>query len=462
MDTNVFRQIPKMDILLQRPAVIEAAGDLPRPLIKRAVQGVLDALRQTLADGGALPEESALDRQLTDAIRAAGALRLRRVINATGVVLHTNLGRAPLGSAVAGHVADVAAGYSTLEYDLDAGTRGSRHDLVERQLCRLTGAEAAMVVNNNAAAVFLMLHTLASGKKVAVSRGELVEIGGAFRVPEIMAASGAELLEIGTTNKTHAADYEAALAQENVAALLKVHTSNFAIIGFSESVDLSSLSQMAADHGVPLLYDLGAGFLVRPEQLGLHEGVYVPDAVKLADVCCFSGDKLFGAGQAGILLGKADLIGRMKRDQLARMLRVDKMTLASVEAALRLYEDPALAAAEIPALSMLSASAEELKTIAEALAADLCRTCGGDWFTAVPCTDEPGGGSLPTVQLPGWAVCAEIPGMRPDALEAALRALPTPVIGRICKGHLLLSVRTLLPDDRAALLAAMADLEVKA
>lgn len=422
MDTGIFRQIPKMDRLLELPAVKSAAEGLPRPLVSETIRGELDALRQELRSGAALPEEDALAARLAGAIRKAGQWRLRRVINATGVVLHTNLGRAPLGGEAASHVAETAAGYSTLEYDLDRGERGSRHALVEAQLCRLTGAEAAMVVNNNAAAVFLMLNTAAKGRGVAVSRGELVEIGGAFRVPEIMAASGASLLELGTTNKTHGSDYENAFAEADVAALLKVHRSNFKLVGFTEEVGIEELSGIAARHGVPLLYDLGAGFLVRPESLGLHEGAFVPDAVRHADVCCFSGDKLFGAGQAGILVGKAELIGRMKRNQLARMLRVDKMTLASLEAALRLYEDPETAKRELPVLRMLSAPQSELRSAAEALARELSAACASLCFEAVPCKDEPGGGSLPTVELPGWAVAVE--GCAPDRLEAAHPPVP--------------------------------------
>ena len=450
MNTNSYRQIPKMDTVLELPAVKSAAAGLPRNLVRSAAQQELDALRRELREGLALPPEDELEKRLAASVQKAGVFRLRRVINATGVVLHTNLGRAPLGVSAANHVAEAAAGYSTLEYDLETGSRGSRHALVEQQLCRLTGAEAAMVVNNNAAAVFLMLHALAANRKVVVSRGELVEIGGSFRIPEIMSASKASLLEIGTTNKTHTADYLAALEKENVGAILKVHTSNFKIVGFSEEVGAEELAALAHAHGLPFLYDLGAGFLLRPETLGLHEGLYVPDAVKVADVCCFSGDKLFGAGQAGILLGKKELIECMKKNQLARILRVDKLTLAALEAVLRLYEDPLLAKAELPVLRMLSAPEAELKASAEALSRKLSAVCGAYTFEAVPCTDEPGGGSLPGVELPGWAVA--VSGQAPDTLEAAFRTLSVPVVGRISKGRFLLSVRTLLPEDAEKLI----------
>lgn len=451
MNTSILRQIPKMDKVLELPAVQAAGAALPRALVRSALNDALQALRQTLQNGGAMPSQQELERMLADAVQKAGSWQLRRVINATGVVLHTNLGRAPLGSALAAHVAETAAGYSTLEYQLSSGCRGSRHAIVEQQLCRLTGAEAAMVVNNNAAAVFLMLHTLAKDKRVIVSRGELVEIGGAFRVPEIMSASGASLLEIGTTNKTRCADYEAALQEENVGALLKVHTSNFQIIGFSENVSLEALVPIAKAHDMPLLYDMGAGFLIRPELLGLHEGIYIPDAVRCADVCCFSGDKLLGAGQAGILLGKKEYIDRMKQNQLSRMLRVDKMTLASLEAVLRLYADPDAAREKLPVLRMLSAVEPQLAEQAGHLADTLNACCPALHFEPVPCTDEPGGGSLPGLQLPGWAIAVTGRGQSAEKLEAQFRALPVPVIGRIHKDQYLLCVRTLLPEDEDTL-----------
>lgn len=459
MDTSILRQIPKMDALLELDAVKNAARELPRPLVKQAVQTVLDELRARLRAGEALPAPEELETRLVRAIASAGAWRLRRVVNATGVVLHTNLGRAPLAPPAAERVGQTAAGYTSLEYDLETARRGSRHALIERQLCRLTGAEAAMVVNNNAAAVFLMLYTLARGKKVAVSRGELVEIGGSFRVPEIMSASGAELLEIGTTNKTHRHDYVSALQRGDIGAILKVHTSNFKIVGFSEDVPLCELSDLSKEAGVPLLYDLGAGFLVRPEQLGLHEGVYIPDAVRYADVCCFSGDKLLGSAQAGILLGRAPLIAQMKACQLSRMLRVDKMTLAALEATLRLYAQPETAVQKIPVLRMLSAPQAELKDRALALCEKLGRLSSPLTFAACECLDEPGGGALPGLSLPGWAVEVCLPGCAPQELEKRLRAMPVPIIGRIAKGRLLLCVRTLLPEDEAALLDAFAAFE---
>ena len=452
IDQNAFKKLPKMDRLMAVPEIAAAGEALPRALFRETLQGVLDALRASLLSGEALPEDSALYARCTEALRLAGRYHLRRVVNATGVVLHTNLGRAPLGEKIAGHVADVAAGYSNLEYDLTGGARGSRYDCIESLLCRLTGAEAAMVVGNNAAAVFLMLNTLAEGKAVAVSRGELVEIGGAFRVPEIMKRSGAELMEIGTTNKTHLYDYENAIAG-GAAAVLKVHTSNFKILGFTEQADIESLGKLTKEQGIPLLYDVGSGFLLPPSSPKLRmEGPDIPAAVKSADLVCFSGDKLLGGSQAGILAGKKEFISAIKKNQLNRMLRPDKLTLAALEAVLRLLLDPAAATEALPVLSMLEAAPETLLNKAEALSALLKEARGDMVFDVVPCEDEPGGGSLPDVKLPGYAVSLSHPSFSPDALEQMLRTGEPPVIARISKDRLLLSVRTLLPGDGEILL----------
>ena len=458
MDTGIFRQIPKMDRLLDGAAVREASANVPRAEVRLAVRRELDRLREELTDGAAMPGERELDLRLARAVRLAGQSRLRRVVNATGIVLHTNLGRAPLSPEAAGHVSEIAAGYSNLEYDLETGGRGSRNDLAEELLCRVTGAEAAMVVNNNAAAVFLMLYTHARGKKVAVSRGELVEIGGAFRVPEIMRASGAELMEIGTTNKTHPEDYRRAL-ENGAQAILKVHTSNFRVTGFTASVDAAELSELAQEYGVPLFYDLGSALPVRKELLGLPEGICAGDAAPLCDVCCFSGDKLFGAGQAGIVLGRTEAVAAMKRNQLARILRVDKMTLAAVEDTARWYLDPEHAADRVPALRMIRADAEQLKREAERLTERLREICPSCAFETAPCSDAPGGGALPGVELPGWAVAVRHERKNANELESFLRQQDVPVIARIRDGRLMLSVRTILREDEPAVEEAFRNLE---
>ena len=461
MESGIFRQIPKMDRLLEGAAVRAEAEGLPRAEVRLAVRRELDRLREELAAGAAMPAEEDLDRRLARAVREAGQPRLRRVVNATGIVLHTNLGRAPLSPEAAEHTARIAAGYSNLEYDLETGKRGSRNDLAEQLLCRVTGAEAAMVVNNNAAAVFLALHTHARGKKVAVSRGELVEIGGAFRVPEIMRASGAELMEIGTTNKTHPEDYRRAL-ESGAQAILKVHTSNFRVTGFTASVEVEELAELAQEYGVPLFYDLGSALPVRKELLGLPEGIFAGDTAPLCDVCCFSGDKLFGAGQAGIVLGRTEAVAAMKKNQLARMLRVDKMTLAAVEHTARWYLDPERAVAAVPALRMIRADGDELKRRAQDLARRLTELCPCCEFAAVPCADAPGGGALPGVELPGWAVAVRHGAKGADELEGFLRGRDAPVIARIRDGRLLLSVRTVLREDEPAVERAFAELEKEA
>ena len=458
MDSAIFRQIPKMDRLLEGEAVRAAAEDLPRAEAREAVRKELDRLRKELADGAAMPGERELDLRLAGAVRRAGQPRLRRVVNATGIVLHTNLGRAPLSAGTAAHVAETAAGYSNLEYDLETGGRGSRNDLAEELLCRVTGAEAALVVNNNAAAVFLMLNTHARGKKVAVSRGELVEIGGAFRVPEIMRASGADLMEIGTTNKTHPEDYRRAL-ENGAQAILKVHTSNFRVTGFAASVEAEELAGLAEEYGVPLFYDLGSALPVRKEMLGLPEGIFAGDAAPVCDVCCFSGDKLFGAGQAGIVLGRAEAVAAMKKNQLSRILRVDKMTLAALEDTARWYLDPEQALEKVPVLRMLRADAGRLRQDAEHMAERLARICPSCAFAAVPCTDAPGGGALPGVELPGWAVAVSHAARSANELEEFLRGRDRPVIARIRDGRLLLSVRTVLPEDGPAVEEAFRALE---
>lgn len=447
MDNNLFRRIPKMDRLLSAPEITEAGENLSREYVKETIRETLDAVRRSLQNGGVVPDFDALVHDIAEKLRKSDPYSLRTVINGTGVVLHTNLGRAPLGREVAARVAEVAAGYCNVEYDLEAGTRGSRYDHIEKLLCRLAGAEAAMVVNNNAAAVFLMLNTLAENRRVAVSRSELVEIGGAFRVPDIMKRSGAELVEVGTTNKTHICDYEEAI-RAGAEVLLKVHRSNFKIMGFFEEPALEELKNLSEESNTLLLYDVGAGFMLHPEnQLLQEEGIFIPDAVKYADVVCFSGDKLLGSSQAGIICGKKSLIDRMKKNQLTRMLRVDKLTLAALEAVLRIYADPADAAQKIPALQMLEAKEETLRTRAEAFAHQLTQQLPEIEAEAVPCTDEPGGGSLPAVELNGWAVAIFMHGFSPEKLEALGRTGNPSVIGRIHKGRYIISVRTLMPGD---------------
>lgn len=455
MCENPLRALPKMDVLLSHPILLAARERVPYALIRQAARNKLEEVRRDVLAGAAVPPVDTLAGEISEIAQSMGRPGLKRVINATGVVLHTNLGRAPLARQAVEAVCEAAEGYSSLEYDLDKACRGSRHSHVETLLCSLTGAEAAMAVNNNAAAVFLMLSALAAGKGVAVSRGELVEIGGAFRVPEIMAASGAILREVGTTNKTRRSDYERAILAGEAQALLKVHTSNYQIVGFTEDTPLSQLSELAAAHDVPLLCDVGSCVLSPASLPNLPAPSAAAALADGADVVCFSGDKLLSGPQAGIVLGKKQYIDAMKRHPLARVVRIDKLSLAALEATLLLLRDPESARETLPVLSMLNARSEDLHTRAERLAAGLREALGDDYTVSVlPCTGQVGGGSLPNAELPGF--CAAItagPGV-PEGLEAAFRRHKVPILCRIHHGALLLDVRTLRAEDEGEILRA--------
>ena len=436
MNPELLRRLPKMDLLLARPALAE--HPLPYPVKRQAARQVLDDCRRALREGAlaSVPGPEELEGAVLRLAERLSRPALGRVINATGIVLHTNLGRAPLSRRAAEAVGQAARGYSNLEYDLPNRCRGRRGEAAEGLLCSLTGAEGALAVNNNAAAVFLLLSALAAGQGVAISRGELVEIGGGFRVPDILARSGARLVEVGTTNKTRPADYAAALESGAAQAMLKVHPSNFRVVGFTQSASLPELGELARSHGVPLLCDLGSAAPGSPE---------LKEAVAWADVVCFSGDKLLGGPQAGILLGKAELIGRLRADPLARALRIDKLSLAALEGTLLDWRD----GEAVPATAMLSAAPAELKGRAEALAAVLAPLCP---CRVVKTQGEVGGGSRPGEALPAWAAALEPAG----ELEAFLRGWRVPILGRIHRGKLLLDVRTLLPGDEEEIAAALA------
>ena len=432
-----------MDRLLARE---ELAGcGLPYSLVRRAARQTLEEARQGLLAGSrdrAPTEEEAAARTLALA-RALSRPGLVRVINATGVPLHTNLGRSPLSPRAAQAVQEAAAGYCSLEYDLASGRRGSRTGRVEELLRELTGAEGACVVNNNAAAVLLMLSVLTPGLGVAISRGELVEIGGSFRVPDVMARSGARLVEVGATNKTRLSDYERVLESGQAQALLKVHPSNFKVVGFTQEVGVEELAALAARYGVPLLCDLGSG--------ALGPGPWPQDYptvrkwAEKADVVCFSGDKLLGGPQAGILVGKGKVIQRLKTDPLARALRLDKLSLAALEATLMDWRDEVA----VPVRAMLEIGPAELRQRAEELAALLAPLCPCE---AVETAGEAGGGTLPGEELPSWAVALD----PAEELETFFRGWSTPILGRIHRGKLLLDVRTLLPGEDELIREALA------
>ena len=434
--------LPRMDTLLASPAL--AGSGLPRSAQKAGANRVLDQLRRAIRAGETqVPELHILAQRARQAAEELARPGLRRVVNATGVALHTNLGRAPLSRRAAEAVVQAAEGYSNLEYDLSAGRRGNRTGRVEELLKELTGAEGAFAVNNNAAAVLLMLSALTPGMGVAISRGELVEIGGSFRVPDVMARSGAKLVEVGATNKTRLSDYEAVLESGEAQALLKVHPSNFKVVGFTQSVEVEELAALAERYQVPLLCDLGSG--------ALGPGPWPQDYPTVeqwaaaADVVCFSGDKLLGGPQAGILVGRVEAIRRLKSDPLARALRLDKLSLAALEATLLDWRD----GVSVPALAMLEAQPEELRHKAEELAALLAPFCPCE---AVETAGEAGGGTLPGEELPSWAV-ALAPA---EELEIFLRGWSTPILGRIHRGKLLLDVRTLLPGEEDIIRDALA------
>jgi L-seryl-tRNA(Ser) seleniumtransferase len=422
--TNPLRDLPSVDALIRSDratAMIAAHGRAP------VVSALRDALEACRARGGGCSADQLLDAA---AVALSRPPSLRPVLNATGVIVHTNLGRAPLPSRALDRVREVAAGYSTLEYDLEAGERGSRHDHLSSLLADLTGAEAGLAVNNNAAALLLCLAAVAGGGEVLISRGELIEIGDGFRIPDILAQSGARLIEVGTTNRTVTADYERAITPDT-RAILRVHQSNFRMVGFTASAQLHELSGLASTHGIPLVDDLGSGALLDLPQL-LDEPTARSSVEAGAALVCFSGDKLLGGPQAGIVVGRADQVTRVKRHPLARAMRIDKLSLAALEATLELYRDPAHALAEIPVLAAAAEPVDAVRRRAERLAARL----GGE---LVESRARVGGGALPLLELESFA-CALEGG---DDLAHRLRMGEPPVVARVQEGRVLLDCRTL-------------------
>jgi L-seryl-tRNA(Ser) seleniumtransferase len=458
--SDARRRIPGVDVLLASEPFARLLGDHPRARIVQAAREVIERVREDLSSESPELADEEVESATWYADRAAellaeqGVSSLRTVINATGVVLHTNLGRAPLAAAATEAMARAAAAYSNLEYDLEAGARGSRYVHSVALLTELTGAEDALVVNNNAAALMLALNTLAAGAGVAVSRGELVEIGGGFRIPEILERSGARLIEIGSTNRTRISDYAEAVGTGGVAALLKVHRSNFRMSGFTEDASLGELVALGRESGVPVIHDLGSGLFVRHEALGLPLEPRAEDSIaKGVEIVAVSGDKLLGGPQVGILLGRAPVIAAMRSNPMCRALRVDKVTLAGLEATLRLYLDPERALAEVPVLRMLAMSPEEITRRAEALADAL--GAAGVQCTVVESVGAVGGGTFPEVELPSLTVRidGEVPA---DEVARRLRLSEPPVVGRVADGRLRLDPRTVLPGQDEELVRAVA------
>ena len=457
-----LKMIPKVDRVLEWEAVRKLLAGQPRELVLKAVRVVLDNLRSGARAGGlddAAFGEQAVCSEVARELRLLTRPSLKRVINGSGIVIHTNLGRSILPEAAREALNTIAFSYSNLEFDLEAGVRGSRYSHVEALLCELTGAEAAIVVNNNAAAVLLSLSALAAGREAVVSRGELVEIGGSFRIPEVMRLSGVTLKEVGTTNRTHPKDYSGAVS-ENTALFLKVHCSNFAVLGFTKEVTAEEMVELGKAADVPVLADMGSGNLVDlSNRLPCPEPT-VQDFVRAGvDVITFSGDKLLGGPQAGIIVGKKPFIEAMKKHQLLRALRMDKLTLASLEATLALYRDEMVALKEVPTLRMLTATLPELTARARKIAGQLRRrTPDGLTFKLSEGFSQAGGGTLPLLNLPTMLIEVSVEGLSPNEIESRLRGGEIPVIGRINKNAFLLDPRTLQDGDLNDLAAALATL----
>ncbi len=447
-----LRQIPGVDTLLQLEPVRDALSRHPRKLVLDAIREELEETRKSiLQTSGSLPaiDPMKIAHQIEQRANRLSAFTLRPVINATGIVIHTNLGRSLLPDEAVERIQKLCIGYNNLEYDLQLGQRGSRYTHAETILRELTGSEAALVVNNNAGAVFLLLNTLARGREVVVSRGQLVEIGGSFRIPDVMSASGAILKEVGTTNRTHLKDYVAAITDQT-ALLMKVHTSNYRIVGFTKEVSLDEMVTLGRERGLPVVEDLGSGCFVNLSPFGLQGETTVQETIRTGvDLVAFSGDKLLGGPQAGIIVGRKDLIERCRKNPITRALRVDKMTLAALEATLRLYRDERQAIEKIPTLRMISLSPAELNGRAEKLASaiqtadckDVLRIDVRQGFSQV------GGGSLPAQDLPGFIVTVKSTEFSPNQIEEFLRRCDPPIIGRIESDHFVMDLRTVLPEQ---------------
>jgi L-seryl-tRNA(Ser) seleniumtransferase len=455
---RLFRAIPAVNEVVESPPLDEWRTRLPHAVLVEAARTVLVDLRQAVASGheGAVPAIAELARRVAGRLESEDRPRLRPVINATGIILHTGLGRAPLAEAAVTALADVARNYASVELDLDTGERGKRTGIVRDLLARLTGAESATVVNNNAAATMIVLAAVAKGRSVIVSRGELIEIGGSFRLPEIMEVSGARLREVGTTNKTRLADYERAI-DDSTAALMKVHTSNYRIMGFTESVSVDALVGLGRRRGLPVIDDIGSGALVDYGRFGFtEEPVAAASVAAGADLVLFSGDKLLGGPQAGVIVGRRDWIDRIEKNPLMRAFRVDKLTLAALQATLRLYRDPERAVRELPILAAIRTPLAELRDRATRLAAQLRQLPGVADAAVADDTAYLGGGSLPDQGLPTSVVRLRPSAMTEGELATRLRVGSPAVVPRVQDGYVIFDLRTVFPQQVADLARAIA------
>ncbi|MBE3070171.1 MAG: L-seryl-tRNA(Sec) selenium transferase [Planctomycetes bacterium] len=457
---SVLRAIPSVESLLQDPALGALAADIPRRIVTDAVREAVEDLRSLLVQAPDAVDAAAMRPWIVDRattrIRDAWGPHYCRAINATGIILHTALGRAVLPAKAIRQIADHLSGYSVLQTDVETGKRSSRDGRIEWMLRRLTGAEAATVVNNNAAATMIVLNTVARGKEVIVSRGQLVEIGGSFRLPDVMAASGATLVEVGTTNKTHLRDYAGAIT-ENTAAILRVHPSNYRIYGFTSEVPGADLARLAHERGLVFIDDVGAGALFDYARFGFTDEPALPDSVRSgADLITSSADKLIGASQGGIILGTAALIQKVRKNPLARILRVGKLTLAALEATLSLFFDEDLALRELPTLRMLVRDLADTGRQAKRIASAVRRRVPDADVAVIDGSSQMGSGSLPTQNVPTRLVAVRSSAMTADALAASLRRHEPPVFARIQDDRVLLDPRTLLAGDEQEVVTALA------
>ena len=451
-----FRKIPKVDILLKEAYVQELCEEYGRGLVTECIRKELDGLRILITVGTSKEIEQALENfpeHLKICVQDEAEYSLKKVYNATGIILHTNLGRAPLGKVQTDAMLQAISGYSNLEYDLETGHRGKRWTHYADTVCQVTKAERAIAVNNNAAAMTLTFRALTEGKEVLVSRGELIEIGGRFRIPEVIEQSGAVLKEVGTTNRTRISDYEKAITEET-GAILKVHTSNYKIMGFTEEASLEELAVLGKKYDLPVIMDLGSGVLVDLEKYGLaHEPTVQEQLKKGADIVCFSGDKLLGGPQAGIILGKKELIEKMEHHPFMRTVRLDKCVIAALTVTFQQYLDEDRAEKNIPVLRMIARTEDELKVQAEYISNTLKETGFPADIMAEPSISMVGGGSLPGETLASYAVTLSPIGLTCEEMAKKMRQLPVPVIAHIKNEKLWLDMRTILPEEADAFLA---------
>lgn len=454
-----YRLIPKIDVLMEYDEIKNLCSSISREYVLESARKVTENLREFINNSDSETEiEKKIDNIIEDIkkeVKSYTSFNMKRVVNGTGTILHTNLGRAVISKNAADRIQQLVTGYSNLEYDLEEGARGSRYSHFEKIITKITGAESAMAVNNNAAAVLLILSALCKDKEVVVSRGELVEIGGSFRVPEVMAQSGCKLVDVGTTNKTHLYDYENAINEETK-ALLKVHTSNYKIVGFTESVTVEELAELAHKHGIPVIEDIGSGVLVDLSRYGLEYEPTVQASIKAgADIVCFSGDKLLGGPQAGIIVGKKALIDKIKKHPLTRALRIDKFTAIALECVFHEYIDEEKAVKNIPVLNLINRNIDDIKSQAEALYKRLTSEVGEYCEIAVEdCESQIGGGSLPLERINSFALSIRPLSMTTASLEKQLRYMETPVVGRVVNDFFLIDLRTVLEGEEEIVLEA--------